>query len=375
MSLFRVLLSKKFYYGLLIPVFFLFLFMKFFIDEDKRVLLIILNLLVVFSGVLITVNFFIKNYQTFFVYKFIGFLAACSVVNFIFSPNCRIQDLFLSIAYMGLALVPLIIKLNYNFYKWVLVFAISYFFVLVYLGEDPNNVFNVSRNFVSIFLLIIFGLHLISSIQNNKQPSLLLLFACFLISIWAVGRGGILTFAFLVVLYPLVVKYKLKYRLFIIVLYVFGSLYVFNLYSDYILKIGFERFQSMGLQDSRTDINQDYISKSTNSLSNVLFGSPLLDIPSIAEVEGNPHNSFIRLHVYYGLFGFIFVIFILVSTAIKLVINSQYLLLYFMIALLIRSATDSAAFHGALDPLIFFSVFFAFKNRIITNKIELKECI
>ena len=128
----------------------------------------------------------------------------------------------------------------------------------------------------------------------------------------------------------------------------------------------------MGLQDSRTDINQDYISKSTNSLSYVLFGSPLLDIPSIAEVEGNPHNSFIRLHVYYGLFGFIFVIFILISTVIKLLINSQYLLLYFTISLLIRSATDSAAFHGALDPLIFFSVFFAFKNRIIFSKTELK---
>ena len=368
----RVLLSKKIYYGALIPTFFLFLFMKFFINEDKRVLLIILNLLIVLSGVLITINFFIKNYPTFFVHKFIGFLAVCSIVNFIFSPNCRLQDLFLSITYMGLALVPLFIKLNYKFYKWVLVLVISYFFFLIYLDEDPNNVFNVSRNFVSIFLLIIFGLHLISSIQNNKQPSLLLLFACFLISIWAVGRGGILTFAFLVVLYPLVVKLKLKSRLFILVLYVLGSLYVLNLYSDYILKIGFERFQSMGLQDSRTDINQEYISKSTNSLSYVLFGSPLLDIPSIAEVEGNPHNSFIRLHVYYGLFGFIFVIFILISTVIKLLINSQYLLLYFTISLLIRSATDSAAFHGALDPLIFFSVFFAFKNRIINSKTELK---
>jgi hypothetical protein len=371
----RVLLSKNFFYGALIPTFFLFLFIKFFISEDKALLLIILNLLIVLLGVLITVKFFIKNYPSFFVHKFIGFLAACAIVNFIFSPNCRIQDLFLSISYIGLALIPLYIKLSYKFYKWVLVFAITYFFALMYLDTDPNDVFNVSRNFVSIFLLIIFGLHLISSIQNNEQPSLLLLFACFLISIWAVGRGGILTFSFLVILYPLVVKLKLKYRLIILVLYVLGSLYVFNFYSDYILKIGFERFQSMGIQDSRTDINQDYINKSINSFSNFLFGSPLKDIPSIAEVEGNPHNSFIRLHVYYGLFGFIFVIFILVSTAIKLLINMQYLLLYFTIALLIRSATDSAAFHGALDPLIFFSVFFAFKDNIITKKMELKECI
>jgi hypothetical protein len=372
MLLSRVLLSKKFYSGAVIPTFFLFLFMKFFIDEDKRLSLIILNLLIVLSGVIITVNFFIKNYPTFFIHKFIGFLAACSIVNFFFSPNCRIQDLFLSMSYMGLALVPLYIKLSYKFYKLVLVSAITYFSALMYLDTDPNDVFNVSRNFVSIFLLIIFGLHLISSIQNDKQPSLLLLFGCFFISVWAVGRGGILTFAVLVILYPLAVKLKLKYRLIILIFYVFGSLYVFNFYGDYVLKIGFERFQSMGIQDSRTDINQDYINKSMNSFSNVFFGSQLMDIPSIAEVEGNPHNSFIRLHVYYGLFGFIFVIFILISTVIKLLIKSQYMLLYFMLALLIRSVTDSAAFHGPLDPLIFFCVFFAFKDRIITNKIEVK---
>ena len=371
----RVILSRKFFYGALIPIFFLSLFIKFFISEENALFLLILNLSIVLLGVSITLKFFAKNYQSFFVHNFIIILAACSVVNFIFSPNCRIQDLFLSVSYIGLALVLLYVNLSYKLYKRVLVFAIVYFFALMYLETNPNDVFNVSRNFVSIFLLIIFGLHLISSIQNNKQPSLLLLFACFLISIWAVGRGGILTFAFLVILYPLVVKLKFKLRIMILILYVIGLLYVFNFHSDYILKMGFERFQSMGMQDSRTDINQDYVNKSINSFSNFLFGSPLNDIPSIVEVDGNPHNSFIRLHVYYGLFGFIFIILILVRTAIKLLINRQYVLLYFTIALLIRSATDSAAFHGALDPLIFFSVFFAFKDNIITNKMELKECI
>ena len=371
----RFRLSKEKIYRALIPTFFLILFMKFFISEDKELVLIVLNLLFVFLGVLITIKFFCNNYKSFFVHKFIVFLTTCAIVNFFFSQNCRIQDLFLSIAYIGLSLIPLYIKLNYKFYKWVLVFAVAYFFILIYLDTDPNNVFNVSRNFVSIFLLIIYGLHLISSIQNNRRPSLLLLISCFLISIWAIGRGGILTFAYLVIFYPFVVKLKLKFRLIILAVYVLGSLYVFNSYSDYLLKIGFERFQSMGIQDSRTDINKDYINESINSFSSFLFGSPLKEIPSIAEVDGNPHNSFIRLHVYYGIFGFIYVIFILICSVFKLLTKMQYLLLYFTIALLLRSTTDSAAFHGALDPLIFFTVFFAFKDKIITNKIDLKECI
>ena len=151
-------------------------------------------------------------------------------------------------------------------------------------------------------------------------------------------------------------------------LFLSAIFYIYNFYGEYIFSIGFARFQSMGIQDSRTDINAEYISESSRTIQNLMFGSPLDNVIAIKEVEGNPHNSFIRLHVYFGIIGVVIFISIFILSIFKLFKMRAYLLLYLLFALLLRAFTDSAAFHGVFDPLIYFLLFYPLKSLVIVDK-------
>ena len=206
------------------------------------------------------------------------------------------------------------------------------------------------------------GYHIISSYQNDKIPSLLLFFASLIIAIWATGRGGIISFSILLIFYPIAIKIKKKYKILIITFISLLSIALYYNFSDFLYEFGLGRFDDVGLEGERTVMNAEYLTKTFNSTKYIFFGSPLSDIYSIAEVDNNPHNSFIRLHVYYGIFGFTLMVLLLIYTISKLIKKRNYLFLIFLTALLLRSFVDSIAFHGPLDPLIYFMIFYSISD-------------
>jgi hypothetical protein len=347
-----------------------FIFLKFYIGSE----FLIVNNIVAFLFILFsfgtTLYFLYKLKYRSFIFIFILIFLISSIITLLFSSNYRMQDLILIFSYIGIGIMPIFHRLNHFIYKIFAFLFIAYFLYLISNNVDANEVFNASRNFISIFLLILVGYHIISSYQNQVSPSFLLIVLCFVISIWSVGRGGILTFAFLTVFYPFVTKMKIRNRLVFLILFSVALYYVFYFYGEYIFSIGFARFQSMGIQDSRTDINAEYISVSLTKIQNLMFGSPFGDVISIRDVEGNPHNSFIRLHVYFGIIGVILFFSTFILSLIRLLKMRAYLLVYLFFALLLRAFTDSAAFHGVFDPLIYYLLFYPLMSLVTVDKTE-----
>lgn len=355
-------LKSSNYFQLFIIIFYCLIFTKNYLPEEDGIYNFVTAVYVVL-GVVLTIYFLIKFSNKYFITTYVFWFIIFSIVTFFFSNNFRGQDLLLANAYFGLAIIPVIYKLNYNLFKLFNYIIIIFFAIYITLGILPDDVFpRTSRNFISVLLLIGCSYHYISSYQNNLKPSFLIVFFSLIISLWAIGRSGIIVFSILTIFYPIYLKISnVKKTLMILSIFIL-TVFIFIFFSELLIEVGLSRFESMGVESERNDINSDYISSSLSSLQNLFFGPPYSTINSIVHVELNPHNSFIRLHTYYGLVGFVFFI-VAYALAVKYYIKGKNLIFLFLLfALTIRSYLDSTAFHGPFDPIIYFLIFYNFKT-------------
>jgi hypothetical protein len=296
----------------------------------------------------------------------ITFLLLFALTTSIFSSNYRYEDILLIFSYFGLGLIPAFFTLNKKLFTVFAYLIISFFFYQMFNGILPDFMFpRTSRNFISVCLLIGCSYHIISCIQNSSRPSFFIFLCSFIISIYAIGRGGIISFAILLFFYPFTLDIKLKYKVLIVFSFLLISVSGLLYFQTFLNDSGLKRFDSMGIESERSSINSDYLIAALKSPISMFFGADYNRIPSIVFVELNPHNSFIRLHVYYGLLGFIIFISFLVYSMIIFFSKRQYIYLLLISVLLIRSFLDSSAFHGPFDPIIFGLIFIAVKNKKI----------
>ncbi|MCS4227934.1 hypothetical protein [Sphingobacterium sp. BIGb0165] len=350
------------YVQFIIPAYFIFLISKFAIGDSipgANALFTSLFVMMGYSALFLLLRRFTKGA---IIPAFVSLLVFCVLFIVPFSENYRLVDFFLVFNYFGIALIPIFYTLNFKIYRLLAYLTICYFFFFIIKGTVPDEVFSISRNFISVVLLISVGFHIISATQNNRKPSPLILVLALFVAVWGVGRSGIFSFSVLLVLIPLLSNYKFLYKFLLISLILILSIYAYTYFADSIFYTALYRIENMGAEDVRETMNQEYLKTTFTSLSNIIFGTPLLDIESLAQVEYNPHNSFIRLHIFYGLFGFIIIICSIIYALIKYVKIGNYVFMVLLMVLLFRSSVDSTAFHGPLDPLIFYLLFMPLKN-------------
>jgi len=352
---------------LIIITFYILIFFKNYIDENAQPIQTLITGCYILIGISTTIYIFIysKRYP-FVTFVFISMFIFSTVVS-LFSKNYRIEDNILVLCYLGIAVIPTKYKLNHKVFIYFIYLILLFFLYQIITENNPNEIFNTSRNYISVLLIIGVGYYIISCVQNNITPSILIMIFSLIIAIWATGRGGIIAFSILLIFMPFVVNLKRSYRILLFVLIVSLITYSFYNFYDLLFEFGLGRFDNLGLEGDRSTMNSNYLNNIFSSFHDFIFGSYLMDIPSI--VEGNPHNSFIRMHVYYGIFGFIWLISLLLFTAIRLFLKRNFLYLLLLIVLLIRSSVDSVAFHGPFDPIIFFIIFNEFNKKKTIQKI------
>ncbi len=359
--------KQRYLLQFVIPIFYLLIFLKNYVGEQNKGIQLVFTGLYIILGVTLTLFLAIKLLRNSLIIVVMCTLIVLSLITSIFSNNYRIEDNILSFTYFGIALIPIFITLSYKFFKIFAYSIICFFIIQIIKGVDPNEIFDVSRNYISVLLLIGLGYHFISCFQNDKNPSFFILIVSLAISIWATGRGGIITFSFLLVCYSFIVNVKTKYKLLIIILILIICLAAYIYLYDLLFEFGLGRFENMGLEGERSTMNSDYLHNCLSSIRYFLFGCPYVEIPSIVEVDLNPHNSLIRLHVYYGIVGFVVVVFLILTSILNFIYNKYLLYLFLLLSLILRSFTDSVAFHGSFDPLIYFLLFYSIKNIVIVK--------
>jgi hypothetical protein len=234
----------------------------------------------------------------------------------------------------------------------------------------------VSRNGITSVLIvcqIVFCF--ISYLYNKKFPllsSVLVVILCF----YGLGRGSIIV-SILLLLFGVILNVinskSYKVKIFALI-FISGLIVYFSYNSETIIMLenieeGLNKTQfGQGYTDeARLGMNAEYISNLNTW--NFLFGSSYKNTSIEKYFNGNPHNSFIRLHSYYGIFGITVLLMVISSILIANKDKSvKFTLLVLLVLLLFRSYTEPILFPSALDLFFLFMIALYFrKNYFISN--------
>ena len=130
------------------------------------------------------------------IYLFTGLLTTAFLVSSLFvSREDRVGHVVLFILFnLGIALILLRVHV-YAWASYIVYYGICFFFlILIFSGVDPNDALKVvSRNGISEMVIVpCICLYIINS-NAGKEIDLTPAFVCLLISVWGVGRAGILS--------------------------------------------------------------------------------------------------------------------------------------------------------------------------------------
>lgn len=273
--------------------------------------------------------------------------------------------------YGGLGLLILNYRPNQKILKILNLFLIAFFFISIILGSDPNLILIYSRNYISVVLMYSISLLFIAYDGEVTSTNVLFyLFAALIVSIMAVGRGGIISFTVAVIAYLLFLYSKQRSRnylwlIFITTLIVMVLLIFIIPNMEEIFPQFYQRSVS---QEPRVDIWESYWDSISGKPGQVLIGSQSQFFSTRYGYFDNLHNSYLTVHHRYGLLGVVFLITGLLRTLIFSIKQREYNILTMIILVIVRSMFDTTfgMFHG--DFLIFYIIFYPdFKLKEIIN--------
>lgn len=252
---------------------------------------------------------------------------------------------------------------------------VSYFIFKMLSGVEGKSALTLtSYNGISILMLVACISFYIIRFLENKELDIKPAIITFFISVWGIGRSGILA-SFMLLIGLLYVKSRSKRRFFFILLLCLILIFIFidgireffinhSFFSDTI-EISMNRIEAK--ESSRLILWRNYWENL--DLYRLIFGVNVLEDPWLdGEMNMyNYHNSFIHLHLQTGLmglvvFGIIFFIFINYYKTNKM-------FFFLLLAFVFRSSTDLFIFFSRFDFLLFFFMFYYIKgNRIYSYK-------
>lgn len=313
-------------------------------------------------------------------------ITVCNFFSLSYAGNASFGMLITALSYYFIAmvlirirLVPKYILINYCF--WVVFFIVN----MIKNPLAPFTGIGKSQNFISVVLMIYVFLFIYSS-WNKRRNCLFVIISALVLSIWTGCRSAIIALAFLLVSYIVTTNSKHRKGFVINVKKLMGFfifILCFYIFIVFVLKkIDIDSFLFLLIRprasikgNVRFEMLHDYLMIVSNHIGNLFLGVNLKSIPSIAEYNGNPHNSFVFAHANYG---FLFLGILLLGGIFLLNNPCKYKKIYLilLITLLLRSFSDSVAFPGYFDSffyLILFEVNFSIENKYYRK--GLRTCI
>lgn len=233
---------------------------------------------------------------------------------------------------------------------------------------------NVSENYLSVILIMnIITIYMVK-FRQKETITILPAFIGFFLSIMAIGRSGIVTSGFLLVL-----VLWLKWRHFSVLKKAVSFLALITpILAIMFLKWGailnilenmsvFEKFTNGGLDSPSRDIIKEAYLSNINSFT-FFVGYNYADNYWFQHYGLNPHNSYIRLHYFSGILFFVIILLLLMSL-LKLV-KKNIFFAGMLAVILIRSWTDSVIFLTLFDYVLVLLVLTALYNDRRTKDIN-----
>ena len=297
----------------------------------------------------------------------VAVIASAAAINTLVGNNFSIDSGVQLLANIGYAYAISKGPMSVTAQKVITLLLSAFFMSHAVLGVNPEGIFTISRNFISVLMILSVAFYYIACTKNEKSPEVLIPIFVLAICLWAIGRSGIISAALLLVGTTVLSNKKTT----ILAVYSLIAISVIAVAGERLLayveifQVGIERFERLSASgpDPRELIFDEYFAITSTHLKYIFFGTPLGLVIEISAVGGNPHNAYISLHASFGMLGLTyFMLLSAVSLAKLWRAKLRYLTLVFLI-LLLRSAFDSTAFHGPLDVALFSCIFVALAKK------------
>jgi hypothetical protein len=272
------------------------------------------------------------------------------------------------------------ILLSYRIYSisgYIVFYGLAfYFLVLMTMGVSGDQAlkWSSSNGISTLMLIACISLYIISNFEKKEidlYPALLTL----LISIWGIGRSGIIS-SFVLFIGLILIKFwhkrKIVYFIFTFFIFLSTMIYYFSdIFINFSLNNNFlsnavirfiERGDEFSESSARSTMWANYINNI--DLTRFFFGVNVETDPWDEGIENsfNYHNSFIDLHLQTGIYG-IFTMCLLFFSLFTLFKYNKVLFLLLLV-LIIRSFTDTIFFFGRYDYLMYFFIFCKKRNKL-----------
>ncbi|MBO6162926.1 MAG: hypothetical protein J6O53_06695 [Eubacterium sp.] len=101
------------------------------------------------------------------------------------------------------------------------------------------------------------------------------------------------------------------------------------------------RFLDKGLDGGgRLACWAEYIEKSMMSVTRFLFGTELYEVGWVVHYKGNLHNSYLFVHAFLGIFGFLFLMGMLIRAIVVGIRRKMWVYVFSLLAFMFRGLTD-----------------------------------
>lgn len=324
-----------------------------------------LNLLI---GMLLLVVSIIKISKfDLWVYCFSGLVIVGILLNQLFVLNSTEKwfDIFLFLSHIGIAIAILKWELSKKICKVIFAVYTLFFSYFIFTGTYPGLVFpNASKNSINHIFLMVTILLIISYIKKGDKPPYIPIFISLAISIWTMGRTGIISNIILlqIVFFYVCRKYNDFKLIFVPPALLLAVLVFFNVANYNVNEISSD-IKSTIEEEPRFEIMSNYI-KDMDAVSFIL-GSDYKDNTQYFH-SGNMHNSFIDGHIRMGITAIIMYLLFFVALFIS-ILNSKVDFII-VLAIMVRIFSDTIMFFGRYDFILFFMVIWIFYKKIYENK-------
>lgn len=300
---------------------------------------------------------------------FIFFMLLMGLVSSTYNQNAT----YLGYMYNMLATVGIAILLShFQLYRWIpkiLLFVFVCLLLQYYLTHGRDLYYFLlpggqSRNYISIMVITYAALYYIAHRSDRGKGMYLISGIVFLVCLMAVGRGGIMAGAVLMIfsiwiwciqsrkMSNLVAKFMFAFFLLVIAFLFILSLGVL----DRLLG----NFTVAGIQTSRIAYLWVPYLEEMNNIPNLLFGAYYIKMVGRYE---HLHNSYLMLHARFGLIFLLVLMFMLIVSFRKLWRENDFILAAILFVIMQRAFTDSMLGFSYCDVVLLYFVFINFENK------------
>jgi hypothetical protein len=351
-------------------------------------------------------------------------MLASSVLSYLLTRNSSIINYLTTLRFLGLVFIMLSTMLNKSWLGIIMIFTLLQFTPVFYHSIGYNVFVRTSQNYHSVVLMLVNFIFNLSYWQENTKAPLIATFIPLAISFLSGGRGPILSYTLFFFGCALInyrkdaVPVKMRAKNYLSIILAISVLFLaMNIYANHknlsflvfpidaiIIPRGNEilitskdvpeaserknsnnetrvvatqsrenedmLFESGFRSNARVNIMKAYYKGMFRHPKYFFFGFPLKASKYIMRFNGNPHNSLIRLHANYGLFGLLTVSIMLLGALWTLIREREIGWIILMAGVILRGMTDIVAFPGNLDIIVYYTMFqFAHKKKrsIVNN--------